>query len=134
MRILVAEDDAVTRKLLDQLLRQRGYEVVLACDGEEAWQQLQGPDAPPIAILDWSMPNQDGVTIARRVRNLPGPRLTYMILLSGNEHPQEITLGLQAGADDYLTKPFYRADLHARVEAAALTVEGWRRTQTSPHP
>jgi sigma-B regulation protein RsbU (phosphoserine phosphatase) len=114
-RILIAEDDAVSCKVLEATLTKWGYEVVVTRDGEQAWKVLQNDDAPPIAILDWMMPGTDGVEVCRRVRMLPRTPAPYVILLTAKGTKEDIVTGLEAGADDYLIKPFDRAELRARL-------------------
>ena len=82
MKVLVAEDDRVSRQILTTWLKKWGYEIVIALDGEQAWEELQKPDAPPMAILDWMMPGLDGLEITRRVRELVRPTPTYVMLLT----------------------------------------------------
>ena len=122
MRILIAEDDSVSRRLLQALLHKWGYEVVVCADGTVAWEALQKPDAPTLAILDWMMPGIDGVDICQRLRALSRPFPTYTILLTAKDRKEDIVTGLQAGADDYVVKPFDRDELQARVQV------GWRVT------
>lgn len=115
MKILIAEDDVVSRRMLQVYLVQWGYEVVLATDGAEAWRVLQGSDAPKLAILDWMMPVMDGIEICRRVRQIPSATPTYLILLTARGGNEDIVQGFHAGTDDYVTKPFNREELRARV-------------------
>jgi PAS domain S-box-containing protein len=123
MRILVAEDDAVSRRVLTAALAKWGYEVVVTADGLEAWQALQEDDAPELAILDWMMPGIDGLELCRRLRGRKESRAAYVILLTAKSRPEDIAIGLNAGADDYVTKPFERAELAARVKAGVRVVE-----------
>ena len=123
MKILIAEDDAVSRRLLEATLEKFGYEVVVAVDGAEAWAVLQGADAPRLAILDWMMPEIDGVEICRRLRQVPNTTPPYLILLTAKCGKEDVVTGLDAGANDYLTKPFDRAELRARVQVGAHVLE-----------
>jgi phosphoserine phosphatase RsbU/P len=123
MRILVAEDTATMRELLKSFLTNWGYEVVLASDGNEAWQVLQSEDAPMIAILDWMMPGMDGLQVCRHVREAFPRKPFYIILLTANEQPENIAEGLQAGADDYLTKPFNSLEMRARLQVGTRMVK-----------
>jgi DNA-binding response OmpR family regulator len=116
VKILIAEDDPTARRVLEVLMRQRGYETRLACDGEEAWEILTQPDPPPLAILDWMMPECDGVTLCRRVRAAVPPMSLYIILLTANGRSEDIVTALDAGADDHVTKPFNREELLARIK------------------
>ena len=115
MKILLAEDDRVSRRLLEITLTNWGHEIVLAVDGIDAWQALSTPDAPSIAILDWMMPGLDGVEVCRRVRDADKSQLPYIILLTYRGRSEDIAEGLGAGADDYITKPFNLQELQARI-------------------
>jgi CheY-like chemotaxis protein len=123
MKVLIAEDDLVPRRLLQKVLADWGYDVIVACDGREAWQALQGEAAPKLAILDWMMPGLDGVEVCRRVREHPGHESVYLILLTGRDAKDDIVSGLGSGANDYITKPFDRAELQARVSVGRRVVE-----------
>jgi sigma-B regulation protein RsbU (phosphoserine phosphatase) len=127
VRILVAEDDSVSRLLLETHLKRWGHEPVVTKDGVEAWAVLQRDDAPPIAILDWMMPGMDGLEICRRARARSGAPPLYIILLTARVDPQDTIDGLGAGADDFVTKPFDAGELRARlgvgVRVAGLQLE-----------
>ena len=115
MRVLIAEDDRVSRRLLEATLVKWGYEVVPTVDGNGAWQALQLQHAPPLAILDWAMPGLDGLEVCRKVRRASDSQLPYIILLTAREGKPKIVEGLDAGADDYVTKPFDPEELRARI-------------------
>lgn len=117
MRILIAEDDPISRRLLEVTLGKWGYEVVSCPDGESAWDTLQQPDAPSLAILDWMMPGMDGLQVCREVRQMMIEPYTYMLLLTAKSQKDDIIAGLEAGADDYLTKPFDASELRMRLRA-----------------
>ncbi len=123
VKILIAEDDVVSRRMLQVFLLRWGYEVVIATDGAEAWRVLESGDAPKLAILDWMMPVMDGIEICRRVRLLPRASPAYLILLTARGGNQDIVRGLDAGADDYVTKPFSREELRARIHVGVRVVE-----------
>lgn len=123
MRILIAEDDAVSRRLLETLLTRWGYEVVAAADGDAAWQLLQQDDAPRLAILDWMMPGMGGLEICQKVRELGRPAPIYLILLTARTGSEDVVQGLETGANDYVTKPFRREELRARVRVGVRMVE-----------
>src|SRR6204780_237641 len=126
MRILIADDSIVSRHLLDVTLRKWGYEVVIAADGMEAWDTLQSEDAPRIAILDWMMPGLTGPEVCKRVReNSKGSDApyTYMLLLSSKSQREDLIEGLEAGADDYLTKPFDQHELKVRLRAGTRIID-----------
>jgi CheY-like chemotaxis protein len=116
MKILIAEDDSVSRLVLEATLKKFGHEVLVVADGLQAWAALQRADAPALAILDWMMPGMDGVEICRRVREISTATPPYLILLTAKSEKADVVAGLDAGANDYLTKPFDRAELRARVQ------------------
>ena len=117
MRVLIAEDDPVSRRLLQAILTKRGNDVVVACDGAEAWAMLQSPDAPRLVILDWMMPGMSGVDICRRLRERPECAYVYVLLLTAKGRKQDLVEALAAGADAYITKPFDSDELDARISA-----------------
>lgn len=117
MRILIAEDDPVSRRLLQALLVKWGYEVVVTSDGNEAWAALQSDDAPKLAIVDWMMPGLDGVQVCRKVRERDSSSYVYILLLTAKSQKEDIIRGIGAGADDYITKPFDANELNARLRA-----------------
>jgi phosphoserine phosphatase RsbU/P len=123
MRILIAEDEPVSRRLLQKSLEQWGYELVVCTDGTEALAGLMAPDAPAVAVLDWMMPGLDGPEVCRRVREAAQPRQPYLILLTGRSRTEDVVAGLRAGADDYLTKPVDRNELEARLGVASRVVQ-----------
>jgi phosphoserine phosphatase RsbU/P len=123
MKVLLAEDDPVSRRMLEVLLGKWGHEVVLAGNGAEALQILQGHDAPRLAILDWMMPHVDGVEVCRQLRKNHSHEPTYVILLTAKTRKEEIVEGLGAGADDYVTKPFDSRELQARVNVGRRIIE-----------
>ena len=117
MKILIADDDSITRRLLETILNKWGYQVMIAQDGDEAWRALQGENAPKLAILDWMMPGLDGVEICRRARQRVDSPYVYIMLLTSKIRKEDIIEGMDAGADDYLTKPFNRHELEVRLRA-----------------
>jgi len=123
MRILIAEDEATSRRLLEILLRKWGHDVVVTRHGREAWEAFQADDPPPMAILDWMMPGLDGVEICRRIRRMTSAPPVYLILLTARGQKEDTVLGLEAGANDYITKPFDPAELRARIEVGRRVVE-----------
>jgi DNA-binding response OmpR family regulator len=126
MRILVAEDDAVTRKLLESTLGRLGLDVITAVDGNAAWnalETLKGKDAPELAVLDWMMPGLEGIQILRRLRTTPGFELLYVILLTSRTDKEDVAYGLAAGANDYIVKPFDPSEMEARVRVGERMVK-----------
>ncbi|HEY1379411.1 MAG TPA: response regulator transcription factor, partial [Gemmataceae bacterium] len=123
MKVLIAEDDSVSRLLLDSILREWGYDVVTTSDGLEAWDALTGPAAPRLAILDWQMPGVDGLELCRRLRADRTTASTYVLLLTGKGGTDNVVQGLRSGANDYLTKPFDLDELSARLGVGRRVVE-----------
>lgn len=115
MKILIADDDSLSRYMMDRMLRRAGYDVVTATDGGEAVEQLLSRDAPRLALLDWIMPVMDGLEVCRELRRLPERAYTYIALLTSKEAKEDLIAGLQAGADDYLIKPCNIHELMARL-------------------
>jgi len=125
MRILIADDSIVSRHLLDATLRKWGYEVVVATDGIEAWNVLQTPDAPKLVILDWVMPGLTGPEVCRRVRESAKEKdtYTYVLLLTSKSLKEDLIEGMEAGADDYITKPFDQHELKVRLRAGTRIID-----------
>jgi diguanylate cyclase (GGDEF)-like protein len=123
VQVLIADDDLTSRSLLRQVLGKWGYDVVVVADGAEAWERLREADRPRLAILDWMMPGLDGVEVCRRVRALDTPSPPYLILLTARGGKGDIVTGLEAGADDYVGKPFDGDELRARLEVGRRYVE-----------
>lgn len=125
MRILIADDSIVSRHLLDATLRKWGYEVVVASDGNEAWDALGQPDAPKLAILDWVMPGLTGPEVCSRVRerDKETDTYTYILLLTSKSLKEDLIEGMEAGADDYVTKPFDQHELKVRLRAGTRIID-----------
>jgi phosphoserine phosphatase RsbU/P len=121
-RVLVAEDHYVSRHLLERNLLNWGFTVVTAEDGEEALSILESDEAPPLAILDWMMPKMDGLEVCARVREHANRPYVYLVLLTAKSQKEEIAAGLQAGADDYVIKPFDPDELRARLTVGQRVV------------
>ncbi len=117
MKILLADDDPVSRLLMQRMLQSNGYDVITAENGRQALQQLSRKDSPRLALLDWMMPELDGLDVCREIRAARNKSYTYILLLTARESPDDIVAGLKAGADDYLTKPCHLAELRARLHA-----------------
>src|SRR5437763_7437810 len=123
MRVLIAEDEAISRHLLEMTLGDWGYEVVVTQDGNQAWDALRGDDAPKLAILDWQMPGLDGLEVCRRDRALGRTQPTYILLLTGRGGKDNVVAGLRGGANDYLVKPFDVDELAARLNVGVQIVQ-----------
>ncbi len=117
MKVLIAEDDPISRVLLSRLLVKAGYEVVATANGSEAWEVLRKEGAPRLAVLDWMMPGMDGLAVCQRVRARSGGAYTYILLLTSKDATPDLVEGLESGADDYLTKPLNPEELKARLRA-----------------
>jgi phosphoserine phosphatase RsbU/P len=123
LRILVAEDQAVARFVLEDTLSSWNYDVISVADGVTAWEALRAEEAPKLALLDWEMPGLDGPDICQLVRQLATDQPPYLILLTVREGTEDLVAGLRSGANDYLTKPFQEAELAARLAVAVRTLE-----------
>ena len=115
MKVLIAEDDPVSRRLLEVFLTKWGYQIVVASSGTEALELLAQIDAPRLALLDWMMPGLEGVQVCRKIRERKDRPYVYLLLLSARTQKEDLLLGLESGADDYLTKPFNAPELRARL-------------------
>lgn len=123
MKILIADDEPAFRHLLEDALGRWGYEVVSCRDGNEALQSLDGENAPQLAILDWMMPGLDGLEICRRIRKEKRASYTYIILLTSQQRDEDLVAGMEAGADDYITKPLKTNELRVRLNAGKRLLE-----------
>jgi DNA-binding response OmpR family regulator len=122
MRVLIADDDDISRSLLSHSLESWGYEVIACSDGDAAWRVLESAAPPPLAVLDWMMPGTEGIEICRRARDRPAPISTYIILLTARSEKEDLVAGLAAGADDYLSKPFDSKELRARLHVGVRLI------------
>jgi PleD family two-component response regulator len=123
VKILIADDSIVSRHLLEATLRKWGYEVTVACDGAEALETLQQEDAPALAILDWMMPGMTGLEVCRRLRQRSREPYTYILLLTSKSQKEDLIEGMEAGADDYIIKPFDQHELQVRLRAGTRLVD-----------
>lgn len=125
MKLLIAEDDVTSLMILKRILTRWGYDVTTADDGAKAWGEMQQPDPPPLVLLDWMMPEMDGLEVCRKIRGMERPEdhPFYIILLTGRTTKADIVAGLEAGADDYITKPFDTNELKARVAVGRRVVD-----------
>ncbi len=117
MKILIAEDEVISRRLLHGILVKWGYEVIETTDGDAAWQMLQSDDSPRLAILDWAMPAMDGIDVCRKLRQRLDSPYTYILLLTAKSGKDDLIEGMEAGADDYLIKPLDIQELKVRLRA-----------------
>jgi len=116
MKILIAEDDTISRRLLESFLRKWDYDVLVASDGAEAWEAMHEPEAPNLVISDWMMPNMDGLELCGNIRAMEKSGYTYFIILTAKGRKEDVIEGLEAGADDFLIKPFDQEELKYRVK------------------
>ena len=122
MKILIAEDDFTSRMMLDGVLNKWGFTTIVTTNGQEAWEVMQRPDAPSIAILDWQMPVMNGLEICRKLRRIDQPTPPYLILLTARGDKKDIVKGLDAGANDYIPKPYDNEELQARIRVGQRMV------------
>jgi phosphoserine phosphatase RsbU/P len=123
VKILIAEDEPLSRRLLQHVLTEHGHEVIVTSDGLQAWEVLQADDAPHLAVVDWMMPGLTGLQLCNLVHEAPDADLKYLILLTAKGEKADIVRGLAAGANDYVTKPFDKDELRARVEVGVRMIQ-----------
>ena len=123
MRILIAEDDVTSRTILAAILQKWGYDPVTVRDGSSAWSVMQNADAPNLVILDWDMPGMDGLEVCRRIRKSLTANPPYLIILTARGEKTDIVKGLDAGANDYVSKPYDNNELRARIGVGQRMVE-----------
>ena len=123
MRILIADDDNISLRLLDKFLIQWNYETLKASNGAEAWEILSSPNAPYMAILDWNMPEMEGVEVCRKVRENESQISKYLIILTSRNTKEDIAKGLNLGANDYIEKPFNSIELKARLNVGKRVLQ-----------
>jgi len=122
MKILIADDSSTVRALLSDLLWRWGHELIVAKDGGEAWRLIQS-EGPKLAVLDWVMPEPDGLELCHRIRTTPPLKNLYVLMLSGLSETKDVVAGLNAGANDFLTKPFKEEELQARINVGVRMVD-----------
>lgn len=122
MKILIAEDDEVSRRILQLTLAAAGHEVITTQNGAAAWAILEKDDSPSLAILDWMMPDMDGLEVCRLARRQKSVTPVYIILLTAKGNKADVVQGLEAGANDYILKPFNRAELNARITVGETVI------------
>jgi DNA-binding response OmpR family regulator len=123
LKILIAEDDFAPRLLLEAILKKVGHEVASASNGKNAWQAMQGENPPMLAIVDWMMPEMNGLEFCRKVRESADLSSTYIILLTGKRQKEDFVTGLDSGADELVRKPFDREELLARVRSVERRIK-----------
>jgi len=123
MKVLIADDDPISRRHLERCLQKWHYDVISVANGCDAWEILQRSSAPPLAIVDWMMPGLHGLELCRRVRTRRKGPYVYLILVTSKHQRKDIIRGMEAGADDYLAKPFDRAELQVRLRAGHRILE-----------
>jgi DNA-binding response OmpR family regulator len=122
-RVLVADDNPVSRFALCRMLTHWDYQVIACTDGAEAWNVARRPDSPKLLLLDWMMPGMDGVEVCRRISDLAANRPPYLILVTARDSKDDIVSGLEAGANDYITKPFSADELRARLRVGERVLD-----------
>lgn len=122
MKVLIAEDDMVSRIVLEANLKKWGYDVIVTTNGRDAWKKAEENDIS-IAVLDWMMPEMDGLEVCRRIRAREGVKYTYIIFLTARERQVDILQGFEAGADDYVSKPFHQDELRSRIKVGERVVK-----------
>lgn len=127
MKILIVEDEPVFRRLLESFLLKWGYDVMVTCDGSEAWEVLHEPESPNMVVSDWMMPEMDGLELCRKIREMDRSGYIYFILLTAKARKKDVIQGLEAGADDFLIKPFDREELQYRIRIGERIINLERR-------
>lgn len=122
-KVLIAEDNYISRTILEKKLAKWGYDIISVENGEEALSALQNHEDARIALLDWMMPEMDGVEVCKRIRQQTDSPYIYIILLTAKGSQEDISTGLNAGADDYIIKPFDQNELYSRLLSAKRVVE-----------
>lgn len=123
MKILIAEDDKTSRIMLESVLKKWGFTLVLACNGKEAWDIMQSKDAPKLAILDWQMPEMNGIEVCQRIREIGTSNPPYLIVLTSKDEKKDIVKALEAGANDFISKPYDAQELRARINVGKRMVK-----------
>jgi diguanylate cyclase (GGDEF)-like protein len=123
MKILIAEDDLTTQRILEALVLKWGHQPVVTGNGQDAWEHLQSEDGPRLALLDWMMPGASGLDVCRRVRQRAAPGYIYVVILTARSDSEDAITALEAGADDFVSKPFHPHELRARINTAQRILE-----------
>jgi two-component system chemotaxis response regulator CheY len=130
MKVMIVEDDPISRRLLENIMPKWGYNVVFAKDGKEAWDFIQDPDAPNLIISDWMMPKMDGLELCRKIRLMKRSSYIYFIILTSKGSKEDVVKGLDAGADDFLIKPFDYEELKYRIKIGKRIIDLEQRITT----
>lgn len=130
MRVMIVEDDPISRKLLENIMPKWGYNVQFAKDGSEAWELVQRPDSPNLIISDWMMPKMDGLQLCRKIRSMKKSGYIYFIILTSKGDKEDMVKGLDAGADDFLVKPFDYEELKYRIKIGIRIIDLEHRIMT----
>lgn len=123
MKVLIAEDDTTTRLMLSAVIARWGFDVTAVANGADALACLSNPEGPRLAVLDWMMPEVDGLEVCRRLRQAPTPSPSYLIMLTSRTSKEDIISGLDAGANDYILKPYHPEELKARLEVGRRVID-----------
>jgi diguanylate cyclase (GGDEF)-like protein len=123
VKILIADDDPISRRLLEAALSEWGYDVLVTSEGSEAWEAIQQPEAPGLVISDWMMPHMDGLELCRKIRQMERTGYIYFIILTAKGRKEDLIESLEAGADDFLIKPFDREELKCRTRTGERIIE-----------
>jgi CheY-like chemotaxis protein len=122
LRVLIADDEAIARRVLEHAVKQAGYAATVVASGDEAWRALSGAGGPLVAVLDWMMPGLTGIEVCEKVRAAGLRPAPYLIVLTSRGEPGDVVRALEAGADDHITKPFEPGELRARLAVGARIV------------
>jgi two-component system cell cycle response regulator len=123
MKVLIVEDDPISRRLLENIMPKWGYDIQFAKDGNEAWELMQNPEAPNLIISDWMMPKMDGLELCRKIRLMKRSSYIYFIILTSKTSKEDVVKGLDAGADDFLVKPFDYEELKYRIKIGKRIID-----------
>ena len=123
MKVLIAEDDMTSRIILESVLKKWGFTPVMTCDGKEAWEAMQSEDAPKLAILDWQMPKMNGIEVCQKIREIDTSDPPYLIVLTSKDEKKDIVKALDAGANDFISKPYDNQELRARINVGKRMVQ-----------
>jgi DNA-binding response OmpR family regulator len=132
MKILVADDSSVFREVLQRMLTGWGFDVIVACDGDQAWDCLHAESAPNLVVLDWMMPGVDGIELCRRIRGSDRGGV-YIIMLTAKTAPADLLVAIESGADDYVSKLLKSAELRTRLRVACRILELQQLSDVSSH-